>query len=186
MLHFEISRGNYKVEEGIQHAAKQTTYCGAKTIFNDKCGREGGMKQKQKNSPPNKCEFRISSDLLTSTHGPCGAAHKGEAWPARDELCPLFCRCDGVEIDRENDSDLLVLTTASYSPGCHAATDDGPDVTQPERRDLKMGRCDLSPGYQRRLAKKLMQPFVRLIFAFVFSAHNLFGQELCCLDSDRG
>lgn len=36
----------------------------------------------------------------------------------------------GVQIDRENDSDLLVLTTASYSPGCHTVADDDPDVTQ--------------------------------------------------------
>lgn len=96
-------------------------------------------------------------------------------------------RCDGVEIDGENDSDLLVLTTASYSPGCHAANDDGPDVTQPGRRDLKMGRCDLSLGYQRRLAKeKLMWLFVRITFAFVFSAHSLFCQKHSCLDFDQG
>lgn len=69
-------------------------------------------------------------------------AQKGEEQPSRDE----WCRCDGVEIDRENDSDLLVLTTASYNPGCHAAADDGFNVTQPERRGLKMGRCDLSSG----------------------------------------
>lgn len=147
----------------------------------------GVMKQMRKHSTPNKYEFRTGSDLLTSTHGGRGAAQKEEARPSCDELCSSVRRCDGVEIDRENDSDLLVLTTASYSPGSHAATDDSPDVTQLEQRGLKMGRCDLSPGYQRRLAKKkLMQLFVCITFAFVFSAHNLFCQKLCCLDSDQG
>lgn len=41
MLHFKISCGNYKVEEGIQHVAKQTTYCRVKQFHNDKFGAGG-------------------------------------------------------------------------------------------------------------------------------------------------
>lgn len=144
------------------------------------------MKQRQKHSTPNEYEFRISSDLLTSTQGGRGAAQKRQAQPSRDQRCSAVHSSAGVEIGRENDSYLLVLTAASYSRGSQAAANDDPDVTQSERRGLKMGRCDLSLGYQRRLAKKKpMQLFVLITFAFVFSAHNLFCQKLCCLDSDR-
>lgn len=102
---------------------------------------------------PNKDEFCFTSNLLMSVWRVRGAL-TGAAWPSCDECCSGVHRSEGVEIDRENDSDLLVLTTASYSLGCHASAGDGPrcDTVGDER--LKMGRGDLSLGYRRRLALK--------------------------------